>query len=55
VAHVVIGVDQDAEVDAVARGVADEVIFNEKQNEVVFIKYISPTEQPGMPDPTNQD
>jgi anti-sigma regulatory factor (Ser/Thr protein kinase) len=40
---------------AITRAIADEVIFNEKQNEVVFIKYISPTGQPGMPDPLTQD
>ncbi len=40
---------------AITRAIADEVVYNEKQNEVVFIKYLAPTEEPGMPDPITQD
>jgi hypothetical protein len=30
-------------------------VYNEAQNEVVFITYIGPTEQRRMPEPLNQD
>ncbi|MGD0307602.1 MAG: response regulator [Candidatus Acidiferrales bacterium] len=39
---------------AITRAIADEVVYNEKQNEVVFIKYITPETAPGMPDPIRQ-
>jgi CheY-like chemotaxis protein/anti-sigma regulatory factor (Ser/Thr protein kinase) len=39
---------------AITRAIADEVVYNEKQNEVVFIKYITPETAPGMPDPLKQ-
>jgi CheY-like chemotaxis protein/anti-sigma regulatory factor (Ser/Thr protein kinase) len=40
---------------AITRAIADEVVYNEKQNEVVFIKYITPATIPAMPDPLKQD
>jgi CheY-like chemotaxis protein/anti-sigma regulatory factor (Ser/Thr protein kinase) len=40
---------------AITRAIADEVVYNEKQNEVVFIKYITPAHAQEMPDPLHQD
>jgi len=40
---------------AITRAIADEVVYNEKQNEVVFIKYITPAHAQEMPDPLTQD
>jgi hypothetical protein len=39
---------------AISRTIADEVLYTEKQNEVMFIKYLTPAVDPCMPDPITQ-